>query len=81
MPNVTLARGEVIGTKFADLIAKLGLVSSKGEATRLIKNGGAYINQDKVTDVAYVIAEAELIDGTYLLLSSGKKNKILIIIS
>jgi tyrosyl-tRNA synthetase len=81
MPNVTLSRNEVVGMKFVDLISQLGLVSSKSEATRLIKNGGAYVNQDRVTDVGYLISESELIDGMYLLISAGKKNKVLIILS
>lgn len=81
MPNITLARSEVVGVKFADLIARLGLVSSKSEATRLIKNGGAYLNRDRISDIGYMIEEAQLIDGTYLLLSAGKKNKMLVIVS
>ncbi|WP_257352216.1 tyrosine--tRNA ligase [Pseudalkalibacillus decolorationis] len=34
-----------------DLIVELGLLNSKGEARRMIQNGGVKINQEKVSDV------------------------------
>ena len=41
---------DVYGDRARDLIA--GLATSKGEATRLIKQGGIYINDRRVTDRA-----------------------------
>lgn len=78
MPHVCLQRNEVIGVKFIELASKIGLVTSKAEATRLIKNGGAYLNHDRIADPAFFIGEMHLIDGIYLLLSSGKKKRILV---
>jgi len=76
--SASLQKSEVVGQKFADVAAKVGLVSSKSEGNRLIKNGGAYYNNERISDLGFVFGEDHLIEGKYLLLSSGKKNRILI---
>jgi tyrosyl-tRNA synthetase len=45
---------------------------------RLIKGGGLYLNNQKITDVNYVLREIDLIDGRLILLAAGKKNKMLV---
>jgi tyrosyl-tRNA synthetase len=80
MPNVSIPANEVIGRSYADLASSSGLLSSKGEANRMLKNGGAYLNNDKITDPSYQIAKKDLIEEKYLLLGAGKKKKILITI-
>ncbi len=81
MPHVQLSTDEVVGQKCADLLVKIGLVSSKSEAGRLVKNGGAYLNNKKIQDPAYLLSTEDLIDGSFLLLSAGKKNRMLISVS
>ncbi len=78
MPRARLAQGEVVGQKFVDVAVKAGLVPSKSEGARLVKNGGAYLNNERVDDPQMPLESAHLIDGTYLLIGSGKKKKILI---
>jgi tyrosyl-tRNA synthetase len=78
MPSHTLKMAEVIEVKLLDLMCQIGLQPSKGEARRLIRNGGVYINNDKVEDENYVIKSSDLIENRLLLLAVGKKNKILI---
>ncbi len=78
MPHVSLKSKEVLGERFADLAVKTGLLTSKGEAVRLISNGGAYVNNEKIQDAQFSIKEEHLIGNRYLLLGSGKKKKILI---
>lgn len=78
LPNATLKRSEVIGQKFSDVATLLGMTPSKSEATRLIKNGGAYLNNEKIGDAAFIIDESQLIDGAYLIISAGKKNKMVV---
>ena len=55
LPNVTLKRSEVIHCKFTEVAVSSGLLSSKGEAVRLIQNQGAYLNRVKIEDSARVI--------------------------
>lgn len=78
MPHVDCLRGSVVGIRWVDLAVHIGLVSSKSEALRLIQNGGAYLNNEKVEDPQLILLEENLIEETYLLLSSGKKKKILV---
>ncbi len=78
MPNIELKKSEVEGQKFVDIALLSQLVSSKGEATRLIQNGGAYLNNQKVEDPQLKITPNDIIGGQFLLVAAGKKKKILI---
>lgn len=78
MPLARLSYEEVVGQKFMDVALNIGLVPSKAEAVRLIKNGGAYLNHEKILDPSFIFTSENLIEGVYLLLSSGKKKRILI---
>ncbi|MBP9841011.1 MAG: tyrosine--tRNA ligase [Simkaniaceae bacterium] len=81
MPNVTLSKDQVVGQTYPALGVLSSLFSSKGEAVRLLKNGGAYLNNRKISDEKEVVCESDLIGGKYLVLGSGKKKKLLIEIS
>ena len=78
IPHLFLKREAVLGSKFIDVMALSGVVSSKGEATRLIRNGGAYLNEERVEDPTLVLEESHFIGGDCLLIASGKKKKVLI---
>jgi tyrosyl-tRNA synthetase len=76
--SVALSQEEILGKKITEALVVAQLASSKGEASRLIKNGGAYLNNAKVIEVERSIEHEDLIGGVFLLLSSGKKNRVLI---
>jgi tyrosyl-tRNA synthetase len=57
-----------------DLLAETGLVASKSEARRTIAQGGAYLNNAKVTDDAAVPDRSDLLHGRFLVLRRGKRN-------
>ncbi len=78
IPHVELPLEEVVGQKYVDLAVKVGLQSSKGEAVRLINNGGAYLNNEKVEDQGLLLNVEHLVGGEYLLLGAGKKKKLLV---
>lgn len=78
MANSSLSFEEVVGQKVVDVMVKVGLQTSKGEARRLIRNGGVYLNNEKLTDENGSIDRKDLIDDRLLLLAAGKKNKVLI---
>lgn len=78
MPSQEIPAKELVGHKLVDLIARIGLQPSKGEARRLIKNGGVYLNNEKIVDENQMIEQKHLIDHRLLLLAAGKKNKVLI---
>jgi tyrosyl-tRNA synthetase len=81
MPHAVLSKGEVVGEKFVDIVAKTGLLASKGEVVRLIEQGGAYLNNTKVDDSQLRLAEGDLVGGEFILLATGKKKKFLVQIS
>jgi tyrosyl-tRNA synthetase len=56
-----------------DLLVSAGLASSKGDARRTVGEGGAYLNNRRVEDADAVVAESDLIGGTWLVLRRGKK--------
>jgi tyrosyl-tRNA synthetase len=58
----------------AVLFKEAGLVSSLNEARRTIAEGGAYINNERVTDPEHVPDTATLLHGRYLVLRRGKRN-------
>lgn len=47
----------------------------------MIKGGGVYLNNAKVTDELHAVQQEDLIDGKLLLLAAGKKNKMLVRVS
>lgn len=57
-----------------DLFAEVGLVASKSAARRTVKEGGAYVNNEKVTAEDAVATADELLHGRWLVLRRGKKN-------
>ena len=61
------------GIGVLDLFTKSGLTPSNGEARRLVIQGGAEVNGEKVTDFRKVFSTDDLKDGAFLLKSGKKK--------
>jgi len=78
MPHISLALLEVVEQKFVDLSVRAGLFASKGEAVRMIQQGGAYLNNEKVEDPQLKLLTTHLIGGRFLLLAAGKKKKVVV---
>lgn len=68
----------IIGLKIVDLLVESGLQSSKSEARKLIANGGVSLNNVKISDVAATVTAGDLLEGEFLLLSVGKKQRRLL---
>ena len=64
------ARGALV----VDLLVETGLAKSKGDARRTIAEGGAYVNNERITDVDHVPGEGDVLAGRWLVLRRGKKN-------
>lgn len=78
MPCFKISKLDIMDMFVVDVMVRGGLQKSKGEARRLIKNGGAYMNNEKITDASMKTSESHLIDGRLILLGAGKKNKLLV---
>ena len=77
IPTVVV-EGESDGVALVDLVARAGLAKSKGEARRSIEQGGIYVNQRRINDVAQTIGAQDWIGGRNLLLRKGKKEYALL---
>ncbi|WP_091253297.1 tyrosine--tRNA ligase [Micromonospora matsumotoense] len=58
----------------AGLLRDSGLVGGLKEARRVITEGGAYVNNHRVTDVDATVDPADLLHGRYLVLRRGKRS-------
>ena len=56
-----------------DLFVASGLVSSRNEARRAIADGGAYVNNERVTDGDAIVPSDRVLPGSLLVLRRGKK--------
>ncbi|WP_329460408.1 tyrosine--tRNA ligase [Streptomyces sp. NBC_01497] len=70
LPSATVAAPAPL----ADLFAETGLAPSKSAARRTVKEGGAYVNNEKVVDAEAVPGAEDLLHGRWLVLRRGKRN-------
>jgi len=74
-PITDIDRGR-LGSKGAELVtlaAESGLCGSRSQARRAVEEGAIYVNGRRVADVAYSIAEGDLLAGGFVILRRGKK--------
>jgi tyrosyl-tRNA synthetase len=74
LAEVPRAEVAALGAPFVDLLAESGLVESKSAARRAVKEGGAYLNNVKITDEAYVPTADDLLHGRFLVLRRGRRS-------
>ena len=70
-PRITLD-GE--GLPLVEALEATGLAATKSAARRTIEQGGAYVNNRRVADVAHRLKTADLTGTSTLVLRSGKKS-------
>jgi len=73
VPSAELPAARVTGAALVDLCAAAGLCKSKGEARRLIVDGGLYVNNVRLTAIDTTVRPEMLIEGRLLVLRSGKR--------
>ncbi len=56
-----------------DVLEASGVVASKSAARRMIAEGGAYLNNEKVTDPEARVAETALLHGRFVIARRGRK--------
>ena len=80
LPQETIDAGEAENLGMIAALEKVGFVKSKGEARRLIRGGGARLNDNAVTDEDFQLSAGDFIDGRAKI-SAGKKRHALLVIS
>ena len=79
VPKSEVAKSEVAESiNIVDFLAEMtGIFPSKGEARRMLKEGGVQVNKTKVDD-SFVLDQESLLKGKYILVQKGKKNYFLV---
>ncbi len=76
--SIDAAEFEPDGVSLIDLMARVKLAPSKGEARRLVASGGVYINNRRVQDVQLRLRASDAIEGRLFVLRKGTKQNHLI---
>ncbi|MBQ6895263.1 MAG: tyrosine--tRNA ligase [Clostridia bacterium] len=64
MPTTEIDNAELsAGMSILDVLVKSALAASKGEARRLVQQGGVSLNGEKVTDIAFMLSDANFENG------------------
>ncbi|MDP1563858.1 MAG: tyrosine--tRNA ligase [Pirellulaceae bacterium] len=66
------------GVSIADALVEAKLTKSKGEARRVVAEGGAYVNNRRVDSDTHLVTTADLSSPTMIVLRRGKKNYALL---
>ena len=80
LPQQTVSGEEASGMSMIAALVKVGFAKSKGEARRLIRGGGARLNDVAITDEEHLLTEADFNDGRAKI-SAGKKRHALLVLS
>ena len=75
LPKTRIKNGAEIPS-WVDLITSSGVVESKSAARRVIKEGGAYLNNEKITGEDFTPKSSDLLHGQFLLLRKGKRDLV-----
>ncbi|MDF1566989.1 MAG: tyrosine--tRNA ligase [Spirochaetaceae bacterium] len=73
IPSVDISAGDFeAGINILELFSRTGLCASKSEARRLVQQGGARVNDEKIDDIDAVVGIDSVVDGE-VMLKAGKK--------
>jgi tyrosyl-tRNA synthetase len=73
LPRVEISKNETIPT-WVDLLASTGVVDSKSAARRIVKEGGAYLNNAKISGEDFAPTVSDAMYGRFLILRKGKRD-------
>ena len=77
VPSFTLGLGPA-GISITEFLSSTGVSSSRSEAARLVRGGGIYINEERVTDERATITADQAIDGQLFVVRKGRKDNFLV---
>ena len=80
LPQETVSSDEADGMGMIAALVKVGFAKSNGEARRLIRGGGARLNDVAISDEEHLLTGADFSDGRAKI-SAGKKRHALLVLS
>jgi len=66
------------GWALVDLVVTIGVTKSKGEALRLVRAGGLYVNERRVVEERARLTSGDAIGGQLFVIRKGKKDNFLV---
>jgi tyrosyl-tRNA synthetase len=80
VPQVTGTKSALTeGIDLMSFLSESGVFASKGEAKKMLQNGGVSINKEKVTALDMKLTNGHLLNERYILIQKGKSNYTLAI--
>ena len=73
LPRTTVSKNDPIPT-WVDLLTATGVVDSKSAARRIVKEGGAYLNNEKIAGEDFAPQKSDFLCGKYAVLRKGKRD-------
>ncbi|MFM1937865.1 MAG: hypothetical protein RLZZ320_723 [Actinomycetota bacterium] len=73
LPRASLTSGQEFPT-WVDLLCAAGVVDSKSAARRVVKEGGAYLNNEKISGEDFKPQQSDLLHGRFMVLRKGKRD-------
>jgi tyrosyl-tRNA synthetase len=73
LPKTTVSVSEELPT-WVDLLVATGVVDSKSAARRIVKESGAYLNNEKVLGEDFRLEKSHFLCGKYAILRKGKRD-------
>lgn len=73
LPRATISKNDEIPT-WVDLITSAGVVDSKSAARRIVKEGGAYLNNVKISGEDFAPSKSDFLCGKFAVLRKGKRD-------
>jgi len=80
LPRVNIEAARLsAGVVAYEVFREAGLAASNGEARRLIKGGGARINDVAVSDESQMVSQSDVTSDGVIKVSAGKKRHVLVV--
>lgn len=82
IPSFTLSKDTLANQlNIIDLLAEqTQIVASKGDARRAIKGNAISVNKEKVSNHEHLVTSEDLLQGKYMMVENGKKNKFMLVV-
>ena len=81
LPTLEIAEGDLGTLSLIDAFIQIGLASSKGEVRRLIRGGGARLNNQALTEEGKTVDAADFDEEGKALIAAGKKRRAVLQLS
>ncbi len=78
IPTHYINKDKIVSLPIVDFLVETKILSSRGEAKKLIENGGISVNKWKIPDINYKVNFNDIVQTKYITVQKGKKNHFLV---